>query len=248
MKTFLINGIFSAASVLTLAALAPLAATARYADDFAGTYEDLNCKEDDCDCLEPDNNRFKVVSPSNVANTGDTVLFTGDRAAVQEFFENAGQTDGLTIVPPTPIKVDKFMRYIPYAMNDVVATLNGREVTAYQVAVNSVMAGCSADLLPICLAMVKAMNEADYLAEISDGTHVPLAFVNGPIGRQVEVDHEQGMTTEEVNICLARFIEFALINLALVRHGAGARLLGGRRGRARGGLGAVSRSAGLSAQ
>ena len=32
------------------------------------------------------------------------------------------------------------------------------------------------------------------------------------------MDNEQGMTTEEVNVCLGRFIEFALINLAGVAH------------------------------
>ncbi|MBR1587450.1 MAG: hypothetical protein IJ658_03900 [Kiritimatiellae bacterium] len=51
---------------------------------------------------------------------------------------------------------------------------------------------------------------------------MPLAFVNGPVGRQVGVDGEQGMTTEEVNACLGRFIEFALLNLAGVANGRGA--------------------------
>ena len=59
-----------------------------------------------------------------------------------------------------------------------------------------------------------AENERAYLAELADGRRVPLAFVNGPAGRQIGVDHEQGMTTEEVNIALARFIELALVNLA----------------------------------
>ena len=59
-----------------------------------------------------------------------------------------------------------------------------------------------------------AENERAYLAELADGRRVPLAFVNGPAGRQIGVDHEQGLTTEEVNIALARSIELALVNLA----------------------------------
>ena len=203
---------------LILSVAVPPVAEARYADDFNGSYDDLNCSEDDCDCLEPDNNRFKVVSPSNFPDTGCTVVFTGAYHQVQAFFEDAGQTDGLPVVPPTPLKLEKFMRYTPYATNCVIATLNGREVTAYQVAVNAVLSGCSADLMPVCIAMVEAMNDEEYLREISDGSRVPLAFVNGPVGRQIGVDNEQGMTTEEVNICLGRFIEFALINLAGVAH------------------------------
>ena len=203
---------------LILSVAVPPVAEARYADDFDGSYDDLNCSEDDCDCLEPDNNRFKVVSPSSFPDTGCTVVFTGAYDQVQAFFEDAGQTDGLPIVPPTPLKLEKFMRYTPYATNCVIATLNGREVTAYQVAVNAVLSGCSADLMPVCIAMVKAMDDEGYLREISDGSRVPLAFVNGPVGRQIGVDNEQGMTTEEGNICLGRFIEFALINLAGVAH------------------------------
>ena len=218
MKNILIKYTVSASLVSILLAGIPLSTDARYADDFDGHYDDLHCAEDDCDCLEPDNNRFKVVSPSNLHNAGDTVVFTGAYDQVQEFFEAAGQTDGLPIVPPTPLKVEKFMRYTPCGTNGVIATLNGREVTAYQVAVNAVMSGCSADLLPVCIAMVKAMDDDGYLQEIADGSRVPLAFVNGPVGRQVGVDNEQGMTTEEVNVCLGRFIEFALINLAGVAH------------------------------
>ena len=106
----------------------PPTAEARYPDDFDGHYDDLQCAEDDCDCLEPDSNRFKVVSPSNLPNTGDTIVFTGAYDQVQGFFEAAGQTDGLPIVPPTALKVEKFMRYTPSSTNGAIATLNGREV------------------------------------------------------------------------------------------------------------------------
>ena len=210
-----------AALALMFAAALPFPAAARYADDFDGHYDDLLCAEDDCDCLEPDSNRFKVVSPCNLPNTGDAVVFTGAYDQVQAFFENAGQTDDLPIVPPTALKVEKFMRYTPYAADAVVATLNGRAATAYHVAANAVMSGCSADLMPVCIAMVKAMGDESYLREISGGSLVPMAFINGPVGRQVGVDCEQGMTTEEVNFCLARFIGFALVNLAGVSQGGG---------------------------
>ena len=135
--------------------------------------------------------------------------------------------DGLPVVPPTNEKVEHYLSFSGYTAEDYVCERNGevlpvppanRAVMAYQVAVNAVLSGCSADLMPVCIAMVKAMDDEDYLRDISDGSRVPLAFVNGPVGRQVGVDNEQGMTTEEVNVCLGRFIEFALINLAGVAH------------------------------
>jgi hypothetical protein len=202
------------AALLLAALLPPPPAAARYADDFDGHYDDLECSEDDCDCLEPDSNRFKVVSPCNVPATGAAVVFTGAWHEVQAFYDDAGETDGLPVVPPTTVKVEKFMRYTPYAPDAVVAAPGGRPATAWQVAANAVMAGCTADHLPLCIAIVKALGDDAYLAELAAGRRVPLAFVNGPAARQIGVDHEQGMTTEEVNIALARFIELALVNLA----------------------------------
>ena len=58
-------------------------------------------------------------------------------------------------------------------------------------------------------------------AEVADGNLVPLIFVNGPVGRQIGVDHTQGMTTEEVNTALGRFAVLARINLAGLADGQG---------------------------
>ncbi len=190
-----------------------------YDDTSINSYEDLNCAEDDCDCLEPDENVFKVVSPVSGtainANPAE-VVFTGAYHEVQDYYKNLGQTDGLTVIPPTTLKVEKFMRYIPEGDTDVVATVasTGRVITAYQVAVNAVMSGCSAEYMPLCIAFTKAMNNADYVSSLADGSLTPMAFVNGPLARQLGIDNQQGMTTEEANIALGRFIEFTLINLA----------------------------------
>ena len=44
-----------------------------------------------------------------------------------------------------------------------------------------------------------------------------MMYVNGPIARQIGIDNTQGMTTEETNIAIARFMELALINFAGIR-------------------------------
>lgn len=190
-----------------------------YDDDTIHSYEDLNCAEDDCDCLEPDENVFKVVSPvsgTSVNTNCAEVVFTGAYHEVQNYYKEHGQTDGMPVIPPTTLKVEKFMRYIPEEDTDVVATVSstGRVITAYQVAVNAVMSGCSAEYLPICIAFTKAFNNPDYVSSLKDGSLTPMAFVNGPLARQLGIDNTQGMTIEEANIALGRFIEFALINLA----------------------------------
>lgn len=191
-----------------------ITANAAYADDFNGTYDDLNCAEDDCDCLEPINNRFAIVSPSSKSNTHNSIVLTGTYQQVQDYFKANGQTDGLPVIPPTKLKAEKFMRYTSYNDNDVIATVNGRQVTAYQVAANAIMSGCSAEYLPVCIAFTKALGNTDYFNSLKSGKLTPMMYVNGPIARQLGIDNAQGMTTEECNIAIARFMELALINLA----------------------------------
>ncbi|MDO4748932.1 MAG: hypothetical protein Q4A12_07140, partial [Eubacteriales bacterium] len=194
-----------------------ISASARYTDEDIESkisYDSLNCREDDCDCLEPENNKFAVVSPVHVSGDQTAYVKVDTYQNVQKYFNEQGWTDGLPIVPPTWIKAEKFMRYTPYSDSDVVATVNGTNVTAYQVAVNAIMSGCSAEYLPICIAFVKALGDTDYLDSLRSGEFTPMMYVNGPIARQLGVDNAQGMTTEECNIAIARFMELALINIA----------------------------------
>ena len=220
MKSKLLRrGIAVLLSLITIVSImsVPLTVSARYTDediDNKISYHDLNCREDDCDCLEPENDRFAVVSPSSLSNTHDEYILVDTYQNVQKYFNDQGWTDGLPIVPPTWIKAEKFMRYTPYSDNDVVAVVNGRNVTAYQVAVNAIMSGCSAEYLPVCIAFVEALGDTEYLDSLRSGELTPMMYVNGPIARQLGIDNSQGMTTEECNIAIARFMELALINLA----------------------------------
>ncbi len=220
MKSKVLNRVIALAlSLMTVISIMsiPLSASARYTDaDIENkiSYHELNCREDDCDCLEPENNRFAVVSPSSLNNTHDQYIMVDTYQNVQKYFDEHGWTDGLPIVPPTWIKAEKFMRYTPYSDNDVVATVNERQVTAYQVAVNAIMSGCSAEYLPVCIAFVEALGDTAYLDSLRSGELTPMMYVNGPIARQLGIDNAQGMTTEECNIAIARFMELALINLA----------------------------------
>ncbi len=197
--------------------MSPFTVSARYADDFNGTYDDLNCAEDDCDCLEPENNRFAIVSPSSYDNTHNKIVFTGTYEEVQKYFKTNKQTDGLPVIPPTKLKAEKFMQYTSHNDNDIIATANGRKITAYQVAVNAIMSGASAEYMPVCIAFAKALGNEEYLNSLKLGKLTPMMYVNGPIARQLGIDNTQGMTTEECNIAIARFMELALINLTGVK-------------------------------
>ncbi|MDE5763481.1 MAG: hypothetical protein K2I00_00750 [Ruminococcus sp.] len=76
------------------------------------------------------------------------------------------------------------------------------------------MAGCSPEHLPVCIAFTEALSDSEYLDSLKSGKLTPMMYVNGPVAHQIGIDDTQGMTTEEANISIGRFMELALINLA----------------------------------
>lgn len=225
MKCRYFNHVFSAISCFVMvtsllsASLSVNAAVLKdgYEDEYEAqgkTYQSLGILEDQYDLIEPENNRFPIISPSSKYDKSYPPLFIGTYGEVEDYFREQGMTDGLPVVPPTKIKAEKFIGYSSYDYNDVVATVNGRKVKAYQVAANAIMAGCSPEHLPVCIAFVEALSDSAYLDSLKSGKLTPMMYVNGPAAHQIGIDDAQGMTYEEANLSIGRFMELALINLA----------------------------------
>ncbi len=146
----------------------------------------------------------------------DEIVYYGNYDEIQEYCQVNGWTDGLPIVPPTDEKVRQYLQFTPYAAEDVLGTyaLAYRECTAYTVAANAVMAGVPAEFMPICIAFVKAMTDGEWRRPLAS-THgwSPYAWLNGPLARQLGIDHGQGMISEEHNKALGRFIDLAMLNI-----------------------------------
>ncbi len=181
------------------------------------TYQDLGILEDQYDLIEPVNNLFPVISPNSRYDVYYPYFIKGSHEEVGEELKSRGMTDGMSIVPPTKIKAEKFLGYSAYGFNDVVATVDGRAVKAYMVAANAIMAGCTAELTPFCIAFTEALGDSDYLDSLRSGFLTPMMYVNGPAAHQIGIDDTQGMTTEESNIAIGRFMELALINFTDIR-------------------------------
>ncbi|MBQ3251643.1 MAG: hypothetical protein IJB02_00155 [Oscillospiraceae bacterium] len=146
----------------------------------------------------------------------DEIIYYGNYDEIQEYCRVNGWTDGLPVVPPTDEKVRQYLQFTPYGAEDVLGTyaLAYRECTAYTVAANAVMAGVPAEYMPICIAFVKAMADGEWRRPLAS-THgwSPYAWLNGPVARQLGIDHGQGMISEENNKALGRFIDLAMLNI-----------------------------------
>ena len=155
----------------------------------------------------------------------DDVIFTGSYQRIQEFYEVNEMTDGLPVVPPTKAKVEYYLAYTPYNAEDLVCTKYGgepqdvppanRSITAYQVAVNAVMAGCPAEFMPLCIAITKCLGHGDFYKPLQS-THAwtPYILVNGPIAKELGISFSENMTNAEANKLLGRFLSLAMLNLA----------------------------------
>lgn len=122
----------------------------------------------------------------------------GDPGDFQEFATIAGWGDGLPLVPPTEQRVARFLDLAGADPAEVVAASlppSGASCTMEKLAVNAVMAGASAESLPLLAAALRAMAADDFELHglnATTGSVVPLMLVNGPIRRRLDLPCETG--------------------------------------------------------
>lgn len=144
-------------------------------------------------------------------------VFSGTIDEVNEFFNDMMWSDGMPIIPPTMERVEEFMKYTDYRWNRTIAVLSPsyRQSMVWHVAVNGVMAGCKPEYMPLLIALTKAMTSGDFRRTLGS-THawVPYCWANGPVARQLGLDHGQGQINEHANVAIGRFMNLAMLNLA----------------------------------
>ena len=144
-------------------------------------------------------------------------VFSGTIDEVNEFYNDMMWSDGMPIIPPTMERVEEFMKYTDYRWDRTIAVLSPsyRQSLVWHVAVNGVMAGCKPEYMPLLIALTKAMTSGEFRRTLGS-THawVPYCWVNGPVARQLGLDHGQGQINELANVAIGRFMNLAMLNLA----------------------------------
>ncbi|MBQ7624333.1 MAG: hypothetical protein IJS65_03540 [Clostridia bacterium] len=146
----------------------------------------------------------------------DETVYYGTYAEIQEYCLINDYSDGLPVTPPTDALIREYLRFTPYKAEDTLGTIAPayRECNTYIVAANAVMSGVPKEYMPLCVAFVQCMNDGEWRRPLSS-THgwSPYAWINGPLSRQLETDHGQGMISESANKALGRFIDLAMLNI-----------------------------------
>lgn len=138
--------------------------------------------------------------------------------AIEACFE-AGWSDGLPVVPPTPSLVDAMLAAGTWASDDVLLLEPARSlaVTAQKAAVNAVMAGCRPEYFPVVGAALQAMADPAFGLHgvvTSTGGATVLVAVNGPIRDEIGVHYKENLFGPgfRANATIGRTIRLVLRN------------------------------------
>lgn len=179
---------------------------------------------ENCGCLidefivqnSPDKERLCSVQEA------DFEVFTDpDAEKVSNEFYIKNQTDGLPIIPPTKSRVDKFLKYSDLKPEEIIVVLPPKrgKGTLEKVAINSVMAGCLPNFMPVVQHAIKAVSQEKLNLPAINATTHPISIctiLNGPISYEIAINSGAGCLGPGniANATIGRALRLCMINIA----------------------------------
>jgi hypothetical protein len=127
------------------------------------------------------------------ANLQSKAYEVSDTVEAIEFYYDKGWTDGLPVIPPSEASIRAMLDAVGLDPGEEIAFIENRQVsvTAEKVAINSVMAGCKPEYMPVVVAAVEALGDPRYGYHgpaSSTGGSAVFMLVNGPIARELDIN------------------------------------------------------------
>lgn len=150
----------------------------------------------------------------------------GDLDDEFEFMFDQGFSDGLPVIPPTPERVIRMLEGTSRDAQEVVAVMppNMAKVTVEKIAINSVLAGCKPEYLPVVIAAVEAVCTDDFNIHGVMATTMgasPVMVVNGPIRQRIDMNMGLGALGQgnRANATIGRALRLVIRNVGGARPG-----------------------------
>ena len=104
-----------------------------------------------------------------------------------------GWSDGLPVVPPTPVRVKRMLEGTRRDPKEVLGEMppDYRPCTVEKVAINAVMSGCRPEYMPVLLAAVEAVLDDAFCLHgvIATTMYIgPIVIVNGPVRHALDMN------------------------------------------------------------
>ena len=161
------------------------------------------------------------AEPKEKKNSAERIVFSGTLEEVNRYFTDNGWSDGEAIIPPTPDRIERFLKYTDYAPDEEIAVLASANLraTPRNIAANAIMAGARPEHMPMLIAMVQSIGDPKYKVSYSrraGSTHSFQTYywVNGPVARQLGVDFGQGLIAHPINKVIGRTMSLIERNIA----------------------------------
>jgi hypothetical protein len=129
-------------------------------------------------------------------------------------------TDGLPVAPPTEERVRAILDYLGRDPGEVVGNIMpaGGVATIEQIAIQSVMAGCLPEYVPVVIAAVQAVLEPEfnlYGVQSTTNAVAPLVIVSGPAVEQLSFNCKEGAFGggSHANAAVGRAVRLILWNI-----------------------------------
>lgn len=129
-------------------------------------------------------------------------------------------TDGLPVVPPTVERVTAMLQAAKLAPSKVIGEVPARasSITAEQVAVNAVLAGCLPEYMPVVVAAIEALSDPQFQVHGPGATTsgpAVLTIVNGPVARKFGVNSGSNLFGPgwRANLTIGRTIRLVMRNV-----------------------------------
>ena len=147
---------------------------------------------------EPSEDAEGMVSPPGQ----EEVIEFGGRDRFECFekmndrFLDWGWGDGFPVFPATKESVERQLEGTERNPDEVVIEKfppGMASATVKNIAVNTAMAGCRPDFLPVVIAAIESMHDPDIdlrVMAMSTGPHAPLFVVNGPMAKRLNINSE----------------------------------------------------------
>ncbi|MGH8621283.1 MAG: UGSC family (seleno)protein, partial [Burkholderiales bacterium] len=141
-------------------------------------------------------------------------------ARAYEHAYEEGWTDGLPIIPATPGSVQQFVAASGRAAEELIGLLPPRKgrATVEAIAVNTVMAGCRPEYMPVIIAAVEGMLDPNYPLEfmqVTTNPMTPFLLVNGPVRKRLDINCGTGCLGPgwRANATIGRAIRLIMNNI-----------------------------------
>ncbi len=120
------------------------------------------------------------------------VLFEDTVDSIEVCYQN-GWTDGLPVVPPTPERVERMLSGTNRSPQELITSVPPKwgKATVEKIAINTVMAGCLPEYLPVILTAVEAMSAEEFNlhgVQVTTSHVSPMIVVNGPIRKDLDIN------------------------------------------------------------